>query len=202
MHIDSSGNILATSIISPTSGSCWFNQTNVPLGPQLTPSCKIPHQIKAKVFFTTGDTKLIFCHSRPEKRASQKKLVALKIGTLTLAKVRASDRVTKITHKKSNIQIGKLRGHQTSRLTKIATKSDNLTLLLTETKMFAIITKRQGVQRDRGTKKVPEEYKEVKNHETFLSFPCVIHTLSVPIKRSSCTHNSRQPDYMEAYSAA
>ena len=50
IEFDSSGNILAASIISPTSGSCWFNQTNVPLGPQLTPSCKIPHQIKAKVF--------------------------------------------------------------------------------------------------------------------------------------------------------
>ena len=68
-----------------------FNQTNVPLGPQLTPSCKIPHQIKAKVFLRPGDINLIFFHSRPEERASQKKLVALKIGTLTLAKVRASD---------------------------------------------------------------------------------------------------------------
>ena len=135
-YIDSSGNVLATSIISPPSGSCWFNQTNVPLGPQLTPSCKIPHQIKAKVFFTTGDTKLIFCHSRPEKRASQKKLVALKIGTLTFAKVRASDRVTKITHKKSNIQIRKLRGHQTSKLTKITTNSDNSTLLLPVKNLF------------------------------------------------------------------
>ena len=136
LHIDSSGKILATGIISPTSGSCWFNQTNVPLDPQLTPSCKIPHQIKAKVFFTTGDTKLIFCHSRPEKRASQKKLVALKIGTLTLAKVRASDRVTKITHKKSDIQIRKLRGHQTSKLTKITTNSDNSTLLLPVKNLF------------------------------------------------------------------
>ena len=128
LHIDSSGNVLATSIISATSGSCWFNQTNVPLGPQLTPSCKIPHQIKAKVFLRPGDINLIFSYSRPEERASQKKLVALKIGTLTLAKVRASDRVTKITHKKSNIQIRKLCGHQTSRLTKITKKSDILTL--------------------------------------------------------------------------
>ena len=136
LHIDSSGNILAASIISRASGSCWFNQTNVPLGPQLTPSCKIPHQIKAKVFLRPGDINLIFFHSRPEERASQKKLVALKIGTLTLAKVRASDRVTKITHKKSNIQIRKLRGHQTTRLTKITTKSDNLTLLLPVQKPF------------------------------------------------------------------